>query len=275
MIREDPPKETLWNAEIVLDREVPGPLVLGDGRFLGLGVMAPAKDLVPGRHVFAVVDGLVEPPEPLDIARALRRAVMARVQTVLGDRAELPRFFSGHEDDGTPARGARSAHLSFAFDPHARRLLIIAPHMVERRVPTRDELAHIRTLDSALIGLRELRAGRSGLLELASVPADDDDDAILGQAMAWTTSTPYVVTRHAHSGAAVEALVSDVRAQCHRAGLPTPRVESSDVQGVPGVGLSGTVTLHFERAVSGPILLGRTRHFGGGLFRIVAPPGRT
>ncbi len=34
-------KERLWHVEIVLETPVPGPLVIGDGRFLGLGVMAP------------------------------------------------------------------------------------------------------------------------------------------------------------------------------------------------------------------------------------------
>jgi hypothetical protein len=38
------PKERLWHVEIEFDRPVRGPLVLGDGRFLGLGVMAPVRE---------------------------------------------------------------------------------------------------------------------------------------------------------------------------------------------------------------------------------------
>jgi hypothetical protein len=45
-----------------------------------------------------------------------------------------------------------------------------------------------------------------------------------------------------------------------------PRVESSKVRGAPGIGLTRNVTLRFERHVSGPRLLGRTRFRGGGLF---------
>jgi len=37
-------KERLWHLEITFDRRVGGPLVIGDGRFLGLGLMAPAPD---------------------------------------------------------------------------------------------------------------------------------------------------------------------------------------------------------------------------------------
>ncbi|TMA36106.1 MAG: type I-U CRISPR-associated protein Cas5/Cas6, partial [Deltaproteobacteria bacterium] len=34
-------KERLWHVEIIFDAPVAGPLIIGDGRFLGLGVMAP------------------------------------------------------------------------------------------------------------------------------------------------------------------------------------------------------------------------------------------
>ena len=37
-------KERLWHAEITFADAVHGPLVIGDGRYLGLGVMAPLKD---------------------------------------------------------------------------------------------------------------------------------------------------------------------------------------------------------------------------------------
>jgi hypothetical protein len=82
----------------------------------------------------------------------------------------------------------------------------------------------------------------------------------------WKTITPYVVTRHAKGGAATEALAADVRAECRRLGLPDARVESSKVRGAPGIGLTGNVTLLFEQLVAGPLLLGRTRYLGGGLF---------
>ncbi len=39
------PKERLWHVEITFEAPVSGPLTVGDGRFLGLGIMAP----LPGR----------------------------------------------------------------------------------------------------------------------------------------------------------------------------------------------------------------------------------
>lgn len=262
-------KERLWHVEIAFGVPVEGPLLLGDGRFLGLGLMAPAADIVPGIHAFTIADGLVGQPEPLDVARALRRAVMARVQATPGTRERLAPFFSGHAEDGAPIRRSRSSHLSFAFEPDSRRLLILAPHVVERRAPTHQELGHLRTLDAALEGFCELRAGHAGICSLSAPAIGELDDSLLGRSRVWKTITPYVVTRHAKRGAATEALAVDVRAECRRLELPEPRVELSDVRGEPGIGLTGSVMLLFERLVAGPLMLGRTRYLGGGLFRPV------
>jgi CRISPR-associated protein Csb2 len=267
-------KERLWHVEIAFGLPVEGPLLLGDGRFLGLGLMAPARDIVPGVHAFEITDGLIGQPESLDVARALRRAVMARVQATVGMRERLAPFFSGHAEDGAPVRRSRSSHLSFAFEPDSRRLLALAPHVVERRTPTPQELDHLRILDAALDGFCELRAGPVGILLLSPAAIGEGGDSLLGRSRVWRTITPYVVTRHAKHGVATEALAVDVRAECRRCGLPEPSVESSNIRGVSGIGLTGDANLRFERSVAGPLLLGRTRHLGGGLFRAVKEPAQ-
>ena len=61
-------------------------------------------------------------------------------------------------------------------------------------------------------------------------------------------------------------LHADVAAECRRRGFPEPGVTPRDLHGVPGVGLVGRARLIFDVAVPGPIILGRNRHFGGGLF---------
>jgi CRISPR-associated protein Csb2 len=261
------PKERLWHVEIAFDVPVEGPLVLGDGRFLGLGLMAPARDVISGVQAFAITGGLVDQSEPLEVTRALRRAVMARVQAVLGMRERLTPFFSGHAEDGAPIRRSHSSHLSFAFEPDLRRVLVLAPHVVERRSPTVQELEHLRTLAAALEAFTQLRAGHAGSLALSPAIIGEGDDSFLGSSRLWKTITPYVVTRHSKRGAAMEALVENVRAECRRLGLTPVEVEVSDVRGAPGVGLTGNVTLLFDRNVAGPLLLGRTRYLGGGLFR--------
>jgi len=262
-------KERLWHVEIVFGAPVGGPLLIGDGRFLGLGLMAPVPGAVSGLHAFAVVDGLDGEPQPLEVTRALRRAVMARVQAVVGVR-ELAPFFSGHEEDGAPLRRSRASHLAFAFEPVSRRLLVLAPHFIERRTPTGEEREHLRKLDVALEGFRELRAGGAGRLTLVpSFVGNDPEDSLAGRSPTWETVTPYVVTRHAKGVGAAEALAADVRAGCRLLGLPEPRVDSRNVRGMRGTGLMGDVQLTFGQSVSGPLLLGKTRYFGGGLFRRV------
>jgi len=37
------PKERLWHVEVIFTEPISGPLLIGEGRFLGLGVMAPAR----------------------------------------------------------------------------------------------------------------------------------------------------------------------------------------------------------------------------------------
>lgn len=263
-------KERLWHVEIAFGAPVEGPLLLGDGRFLGLGLMAPDPDAVPAVHAFSVCAGLVRDPDPLVIARALRRAVMARVQANLPADERLAPFFSGHEADGTPVRRARASHLSFAFEPESRRLLILAPHFVERRAPTPQELDHYRILDAALQGFSTLRAGHAGVLTLSPAPIDEVDDPLFSHSRIWETMTPYVVTRHKKCGSAAEAIAADIRDECRRLGLPQPeRVSSRSVSGVAGRGLESDVTVRFAHSVAGPLLLGRTRFLGGGLFRPV------
>jgi CRISPR-associated protein Csb2 len=223
-------------------------------------------------HAFTVTGGLLENADPVVIASAMRRALMARVQTVLGRGAVLPAFFSGHGTDGAPARVSDDgAHLAFAFEPETRRVLVIAPHVAEHRVASKGESYHLQTLDRALDGMTELRAGSAGVLSLAPAVWGASPDTLVGVSREWRSVTPYRVTRHAKGLSAVEAFSRDIAAECQRAGLPSPTIDTRDVRGVPGVGLVGLARLTFAVAVEGPIVLGKDRHLGGGLFVATDP----
>lgn len=87
-------KHRLWHIEVEFRTPISGPLTIGDGRFLGLGVLAPLVKST-GVYGFAVESGLIGSPEPESLARALRRAVMARAQAYF--EGSLPAFFSGHQ----------------------------------------------------------------------------------------------------------------------------------------------------------------------------------
>ena len=258
------PKERLWQVEITFAEPVSGPLVIGDGRFLGLGVMTHVPT-VCGIHMFSVETGLAENSEAREVAQALRRAVMSMVRGTLGNAQPLRAFFSGHERDGRPAQSDHP-HLAFAFDPRQRRLLVVAPHVLDRRDATYEERQELKIMDQALRGFHELRAGAAGLLKLREATVNQDADALVAARRTWESVTDYHVTRHAKRVSAHEALAMDLRTECRRRGLPDPHVTVLDCHGASGVGLSGRVRLAFKIAVSGPLLLGRGRHTGSGLF---------
>jgi CRISPR-associated protein Csb2 len=262
-------KERLWHVELELDRPVEGPLVLGDGRFLGLGVLAPVRETGAGERssawgIFALSVGDGADDAPLVLAWAFRRAVLARAQAEIGSAA-LGTFFTGHDTGGGPARGDASNHLAFHWDGARRRLLVIAPHWLDRRAPSSEERRHVDVLGRALEDLLELRAGPAGRFGVRLTPVDEYDPLLVA-VRTWMSATPYAVTRHKKRSTAAEVLLDDVVSECQRRGLPRPTVTVLDARGVAGRGLEGRLRLDFNAAVSGPIVLGRTRYLGGGLF---------
>ena len=255
-------KERLWHAQITLSESIDGPVVLGDGRFLGLGLLAPVERAW-GINVFKIVAGLTSGAEPVEIARAMRLAVISRVQSTLGNRIRLSSYFSGHDGDGSRAT---EPHLAFVFDPIQQRILVIAPHVMLHRRPFRHDRDELVVLDRALEGMFELRAGPSGLLKLRTASVEPLADSVLGRSRTWESVTDYVVTRHLSASSAQDALMINLRSECGRLGLPSPDIRVLRTAGVPGLGLTGRARLLFPTAVEGPVILGRNRFVGGGLF---------
>jgi CRISPR-associated protein Csb2 len=260
------PKERLWHVEVALDAPQRGPLAIGDGRYLGLGLMRPVPR-ADGVLAFAIEDGLAADADATTLTRALRRAVLARAQAALGESRALPLFITGHEADGAPSRrGGAHRHIAFAYDPALRRLLILAPHVLERRPLWRGERDSWRLLEGAMCALTEMRAGAAGRLRLARTSADLGSSALLAPARHWESATPYRVVRHRKLADAAAALAADIAQECRRLRLPRADVEIVETRGIAGAGLAGWTRLRFATAVAGPILIGRDRHFGGGLF---------
>ena len=112
------------------------------------------------------------------LARAARRAMLARVQASLPRGQGLPAYVSGHEDNGGPARSGTHRHIAVVADLPRRRLLYIAPNRLQRRgVHWGDFGADHRLVERALAGLEVLRAGKAGQLML--IPASLDGEATL------------------------------------------------------------------------------------------------
>lgn len=251
----------LWHVEMTLHRAVRGPLVLGDGRYLGLGVFAPIRENDSHRRLcYRITGGLLEGATSEEIARALRRAVMARC----GERqtAKLATYVHGHEGSN-PSRNV--PHLHFQFDAPTSRLWIFAPHEVEHREGSKEEREHWFEVVRVMEGFTLLLAGRAGALDVRAEPVDSAD-AVTGRSCVWENVSAYVANRHRKAESAHDALIEDMRQSLVDAGLPPAHIEVRQCFSTKS-GLAGYARLTFPALVSGPILLGRTRFLGGGLFR--------
>jgi len=274
----------LCHVEVRFAEPVRGPLALGDGRWLGLGVMQPVLEPpgMRGLHLFTIQGGSTFRREDTQaICRALRNAVMARAQMVAGrrlaKRENLPTFFTGHAEGPDaprhtgPARSGSHEHLFFAADPdddgRPARLAVIAPHLADRSVRMGGGAAgRLAWLADAVDGLTDLRASRLGRFDLAPA-SPESGDRLFGSGKVWSSQTPYHPTRHPHHGENVEDVVrADLQREAERRGLPRPVVEVLALDEGPRGGLRVRLKLTFAVSVAGPILLGKDSHFGAGLF---------
>jgi CRISPR-associated protein Csb2 len=258
-------KERLWHVRIEFAEPVEGPLSLGDGRYLGLGLLHPAAVTPRDIAVLKLPVGADIPgAQGSQLVLAARRALMSLARQPDGS---VPLLFSGHEPQGDAARSGQHRHVFIAAidsDNGSRvdSLLIVAPWVCDRTV-RRDQRAG-ELFETVVANLRELRAGRLGKLNLTPV---DPDQRLIGPAREWESRSDYRPTRHAGRGEEpAEALLVDVVTECRRRGIPAPKVELRTIMPGPRGGISARMRLRFAVALSGPLLLGRDSHAGGGLF---------
>ena len=259
----------LHHVEIAFAQAVSGPLVIGNGRYLGLGLMAPQKDALHDVLVFSIApETNIATADAASLLYAVRRALMALSRD---DNGHVPRLFSGHEREGAPARSGGHDHVFLAADDadgdgHINRLIVAAPWACDRT--TKGKRENRACFDRVSRKLIHVRAGKLGVLNLGPARALAASDPLIGPAHAWESRTAYCPTRHAGRGKDLgAAVVRDVIAECGRRGLPKPEVELLELNAGPnGGGLAARVRLRFAVAVAGPIMLGRDSHKGGGLF---------
>lgn len=260
-------RDLLWHVEIVFKQRVMGPLVLGNGRYLGLGLLRPT-DPPRGVIAFAIESGLEGEATASLVTQAARRAMMARVQAE-SPREPLPAYVSGHEADGGPVRSRQHRHLAVVADLANNRILYISPHKLQQNGDWKEVARDHWKAERAMDGMDILRAGKAGRLVLSPTIVDEQDDPLFAPARIWESVTPYDITRHRRHSDNEEALRLDVISELQRVGWP--RLAPADIEvtairsGQRG-GLSGRLRLVFPTAQAGPLLIGRTMHRGGGLF---------
>lgn len=258
-------KERLWHVRIEFAEPVEGPLALGDGRYLGLGLLHPAaatpRDIVTLKLPVGVN---IPGGQGNQLVLATRRALMSLARQPDGS---VPLLFSGHEPEGDAARSGQHRHVFIAAikSDSGRRIdaiMIAAPWTCDRTVRRDQKTGEL--FEKVVASLRELRAGRLGKLDLTP---GEPDQRLTGPAFAWESHSDYRPTRHAGRGKEpAEALLGDVVAECRRRGIPEPKVEIMTVTPGPRGGHAARMRLRFAVALSGPLLLGRDSHAGGGLF---------
>ncbi|PPD25039.1 MAG: type I-U CRISPR-associated protein Cas5/Cas6, partial [Methylomonas sp.] len=133
----------LYHLELEFAEPFSGPLVIGNGRFQGLGLMRPADEAPQSLLQFQICpDNQPAAQDRPAFVQAVRRAVMSLARQTLG---QANRLFSGHEADGSTARSGRHEHIFIATDDRnndglLNRLLVIAPWHVDRNLkPTSKE----------------------------------------------------------------------------------------------------------------------------------------
>jgi len=261
-------KHTLWHVALRFSSPVPGPLVIGDGRFCGLGLMLPKE---PHDDLLAFDLGRrIAQRDWSRLVHGLRRALMS---LAADDRGRTARLFSGHEPDGRPDRSGHHAHVFLAADEASAdhdantRLIVAAPWVVDHT--TKRQPSKLAVFSEVVRKLHDLRAGSLGRFTGLVAHSVEDEDPLVRSSRAWIGQTSYVATRNMkRTGDPEEHIKSDIANECLRRGLPKPQsIELHRVSVGPRGGRpTAMVKLRFAVAVHGPILLGRTSHEGGGLF---------
>lgn len=262
-------KHALWHVELRFHEPVSGPLVIGDGRFCGLGLMEPIA--TDPRIVAFTLKRRVDSGHGPILVHHLRRALMHLARD---DSGRVGRLFSGHESDGQSDSRGHHDHVFLAADDggvgdgSVGRLIVVSPWAADRRAKRRP----VRVFDEVTQKLTELRAGSVGRFDRLAAEFLEDGDPLIGPALTWISKTPYVASRNLKKrNGLAEFVKADLVAECSRRGLPKPnQIDLSDLLvGPRGGNPTGQVTLHFAVAVRGPLLLGRDSHRGGGLFHAV------
>jgi CRISPR-associated protein Csb2 len=261
----------LHHVEVTFPRPVSGPVIVGDGRWLGLGVMAPVTEVPDSLYVFTVERKRWRTDDCTALARALRRAVMARAGAETPD-GRLSPFFSGHENDGRPAEARHHQHLFYLADDmdgdgFVDRLAIVAPHLADPSGPP--DRRGLFQLSRAIAGLEQIRAGALGIVDLTRVAPDAGTDPVFGTGRVWKSRTAYRPTRHPKRHADIDEWLSrDITQECLRRGLPPPAVQVMESLVGPRGGLLARFKLTFRRTITGPLMLGAESHFGAGVFAV-------
>jgi len=271
-LRPQPGHQQLYRWAALASRPAPAP---------------PVPSVFGELFIYARTSGAADAEHALTITHALRRALLALADehTPAASDSDIPALLHGHGPPGTP-------HCAFVALPH-----VGAPHAdghllgVAVVFPRVVDAAQRQAVLRVLPGLEYVQtpAGRFGVASLTqrsleSLPWGLEPARWCGPptgATAWTSVTPVLFDRFPRSSRG--GILGATQALARHAGLPIP-IAASAHQASPLIGVPSAsafrvrrttvdplryvahLTITFDRAVQGPILLGAGRFFGLGLF---------
>lgn len=277
------------HAEIVFDEPRAGPILIGDGRFLGLGLFHAVRDEAPGRPEAARYR--LGPKGRPRIERTVFTADVARRALMAGGYP--PQEFSGHDADGPLRTDPAHAHAFFLPEDADGDGLIDHLTVYCRRGFSDNALDRLHRLSRLWWSGGRGSAG-SGEVDV-SLEAIAPPEAIPGlvplvaPSRIWRSATPYFMPRfRKRSDVALDRAIL-VRDQVRREwtlrfpDAPLPDVKlldaSDHINGRRKIEFARSdrdliapdrrgsfVRLQFPAPVAGPIALGRSAHFGLGRF---------
>ena len=294
---------SLRHVEIVFLQPQSGPILLGDGRFMGLGLMAPVSNAsvpnVPVPH-----DAIVKPTiarftlagpqrpsieDTIVIAEVVRKTVMAKFGFADDRKGQplAPPAISGKDRHGRPL--ATGSHEHGFFLPEDADQDGLIDHVI-LYVPSGLCASTCKRLEEVtkiyLPKGRHERRNKQWRLALEGFGDQDSfrDSPLLASARKWVSVTPYLMPWHPKKHFGVPEMIAR---ECKIRNLPAPetvemlpagRTVNGDRalqfrrfrarQGLSQPDKQGAfVKLTFGEPVRGPLALGFACHFGLGLFR--------
>ena len=263
----------LWHVEIVFDTPVSGPLVIGNGRYLGLGLMAPC--LSSDAYVLPLEGEGIPKQYGRAFVEAARRAMIAAASRLFGEPVEP--FFHGHEENSDPLRPGHHAHVFLCPVCTGGRVVelhLIAPWLADRAaeqaIPDSVKQGLAQRLEQVAVALSGIRIYGPDFpaAKLGICMPTEKEGGLFGSSRIWVSMTPYWSTRHPRKTRDPDLesfLREDVLRECERRELPRPEIMITHVER-RGTRLRGRLRLEFSSVQRGPFLLGWQSHRGGGVF---------
>jgi CRISPR-associated protein Csb2 len=275
-------KHQLWHVEIEFAESISGPLIIGDGRYLGLGLMAPVK--MPDRnsnpsYARYALHGASLPAieKAVLVGEWLRMGLMGKAKRLSGDD-KIPQVLSGH-DMPNDNKHEHAFYLpeDADGDGHIDHITVYAKAGFSKDM--------YRVLSSMTrLWNKDGKEWQLILEDIGPLEHTQTYASLLAASAIWTSITPYLHPWFAKKNLTIE---DQIKKECRMRGLPEPvtleRLNAITINGRERTpihfhrfrskrGLTQPDTqgsfwkLTFSKPISGPLALGFGCHYGLGMF---------